>query len=97
MENACGPCIGIGQAPPTGGVSLRTFNRNFKGRSGTDDAQVYLVSPETAVAAALNGEITDPRKLGDYPQVVMPQKMLINDNMFIFPSVQSSKLLDALH
>ncbi len=91
MENACGPCIGIGQAPPTGGVSLRTFNRNFKGRSGTDDAQVYLVSPETAVAAALNGEITDPRKLGDYPQVVMPQKMLVDDNMFIFPSVQSSK------
>ena len=86
IESACGPCIGIGQAPPSGGVSLRTFNRNFKGRSGTKDAQVYLVSPETAVASALAGEITDPRKLKDYPKISPSEKFLINDNMFIFPS-----------
>ncbi len=86
IENACGPCIGIGQAPPSGGVSLRTFNRNFKGRSGTEDAQVYLVSPETAVAAALAGEITDPRKIGDYPKITMPEKVSVDDGMFIFPS-----------
>jgi aconitate hydratase len=85
LENACGPCIGIGQAPKTGAVSIRTFNRNFKGRSGTQDAQVYLASPETAVAAALYGEITDPRKLGAYPQIVLPEKSLIDDNMLIFP------------
>lgn len=86
IENACGPCIGIGQAPTTGAVSLRTFNRNFKGRSGTEDAKVYLVSPETAVAAALTGEITDPRKLGVYPKVTMPEKFLITDTSFIFPT-----------
>jgi aconitate hydratase len=86
IENACGPCIGIGQAPPTDGVSLRTFNRNFKGRSGTQSAKVYLVSPETAVASALYGEITDPRKLGKYPEISLPEKILINDNMFIFPT-----------
>ncbi|MCW4029973.1 MAG: aconitate hydratase [Candidatus Bathyarchaeota archaeon] len=86
LENACGPCIGIGQAPPTAAVSLRTFNRNFKGRSGTQDAKVYLVSPETAVAAALNGKITDPRKLGSFPQISMPKKFLLSDAMFIQPS-----------
>jgi aconitate hydratase len=86
IENACGPCIGIGQAPPTDGVSLRTFNRNFKGRSGTQSAKVYLVSPETAVASALHGKITDPRKLGKYPTISLPEKILINDNMFIFPT-----------
>src|SRR3990170_1504350 len=85
IENACGPCIGIGQAPPTDGVSLRTFNRNFKGRSGTQSAKVYLVSPETAVAAALNGEITDPRKLGKYPRTALPETVLVDDNMFLFP------------
>jgi aconitate hydratase len=88
LENACGPCIGIGQAPQTDAVSLRTFNRNFKGRSGTQSAQVYLVSPETAVAAALRGEITDPRKLGAYPQIRLPEKPLIDDNMFIFPTAK---------
>ncbi len=88
IENACGPCIGIGQAPPTGGVSLRTFNRNFKGRSGTQDAKVYLVSPETAVASALSGEITDPRKLGEYPKITLPEKFLISDSMFIFPTAK---------
>jgi aconitate hydratase len=86
LENACGPCIGIGQAPPTDGVSLRTFNRNFKGRSGTQSAQVYLVSPETAVASAIYGEITDPRKLGKYPEITLPEKIIIDDNMFIFPT-----------
>jgi len=86
LENSCGPCIGIGQAPPTGAVSLRTFNRNFKGRSGTQDAKVYLVSPETAVAAALNGKITDPRKLGKFPDIKMPEKFLVADAMFIQPS-----------
>ncbi|MEM3356879.1 MAG: aconitate hydratase, partial [Candidatus Bathyarchaeia archaeon] len=83
LENACGPCIGIGQAPPTDGVSLRTFNRNFKGRSGTQSAKVYLVSPETAVASAIYGEITDPRKLGKYPKVTLPEEVAIDDNMFI--------------
>lgn len=79
MENACGPCIGMGCAPSSEGVSIRTFNRNFKGRSGTADADVYLVSPETAVAAALTGHFTDPRELGDYPCVELPQKYSIND------------------
>jgi aconitate hydratase len=86
LENACGPCIGIGQAPPTDGVSLRTFNRNFLGRSGTQSAKVYLVSPETAVASALYGEITDPRKLGKYPEISLPEKFIVNDNMFVFPT-----------
>ena len=86
LENACGPCIGIGQAPTSEGVSLRTFNRNFKGRSGTQDAKVYLVSPETAVAAALTGKITDPRKLGKYPEITMPEKFVLSDAMFIYPN-----------
>jgi len=90
IENACGPCIGIGQAPPTEGVSLRTFNRNFKGRSGTQNAKVYLVSPETAAAAALTGEITDPRKLGKAPKITLPETLQINDNMFIFPSTKTA-------
>ncbi|NLE05365.1 MAG: aconitate hydratase, partial [Crenarchaeota archaeon] len=90
IENACGPCIGIGQAPPSGAVSLRTFNRNFEGRSGTEDAQVYLVSPEVAVASALTGKITDPRKLGMYPKVTMPEKFLITDASFIFPQDATS-------
>jgi aconitate hydratase len=67
-------------------VSLRTFNRNFQGRSGTQSAKVYLVSTETAVASALHGEITDPRKLGKYPEISLPEKFVINDNMFIFPT-----------
>jgi aconitate hydratase len=86
LENACGPCIGIGQAPSTDGVSLRTFNRNFLGRSGTQSAKVYLVSPETAVASALYGEITDPRILGKYPEISLPEKFIISDSMFIFPT-----------
>ena len=86
LENACGPCIGIGQAPKTDAVSIRTFNRNFKGRSGTQSAQVYLASPETAVAAALYGEITDPRKLGKHPKITLPTTLEVDHNMFIFPA-----------
>ena len=85
LECACGPCIGMGQSPKTGGVSLRTFNRNFEGRSGTADAQVYLVSPETAAASALSGVFTDPRTLGDFAKISMPEEFLINDNMIIPP------------
>lgn len=86
LECTCGPCIGMGQAPNSKGTSLRTFNRNFKGRSGTKDADIYLVSPEVAVAAAIEGIITDPRKLGEYPRIKMPDVFEINDNMFIFPT-----------
>jgi len=85
LENACGPCIGMGAAPNSGGVSVRTFNRNFKGRSGTADAEVYLVSPETAVATAITGYLTDPRELGEFPIFTMPEKFFINDNMIIKP------------
>lgn len=86
LECACGPCIGMGFSPNSGGVSLRTFNRNFEGRSGTADAQVYLVSPETAVAVALTGEITDPRMMGEMPQVAMPEKFKIDDSAVIPPA-----------
>ncbi|NLM11864.1 MAG: aconitate hydratase [Clostridiaceae bacterium] len=85
LENACGPCIGMGCAPNSGGVSVRTFNRNFKGRSGTADAEVYLVSPEVAVATAITGYLTDPRELGEFPNFSMPEKFFINDNMIIKP------------
>jgi aconitate hydratase len=90
LENACGPCIGIGQAPTNEGVSLRTFNRNFKGRSGTQDAKVYLVSPETAVASAITGKITDPRKLGKYPEISLPEAFVLSDNMFIYPTAKAT-------
>jgi aconitate hydratase len=86
LESACGPCIGMGQAPPSGGVSVRSFNRNFPGRSGTRDANVYLSSPETAVAAALTGKITDPRKLGKMPAVRIPKKFLVDDRNIIPPA-----------
>ncbi|MFQ5431627.1 MAG: aconitate hydratase [Nitrospinota bacterium] len=87
LESACGPCIGMGFAPNTDGVSVRTFNRNFMGRSGTKSAQVYLASPETAAACALKGTITDPRKLGSRPpKVKMPKTFLVNDNMIIKPT-----------
>ena len=85
LECTCGPCIGMGQAPPTGGVSLRTFNRNFEGRSGTKSAQVYLVSPEVGVASALAGKFTDPRDLGAYPAIEEPESFLIDDGMIIPP------------
>ena len=85
LEAACGPCIGMGQAPNSGGVSLRTFNRNFEGRSGTVDAQVYLVSPEVAAAAAITGVFTEPRTLGEFPAITMPDAFLIDDNMIELP------------
>ena len=85
LENACGPCIGMGAAPPSGAVSVRTFNRNFEGRSGTKDASVYLVSPEVAAATALTGVLTDPRDLGDAPKLKLPKRFFINDNLFIPP------------
>ncbi|ADQ07839.1 aconitate hydratase [Caldicellulosiruptor hydrothermalis 108] len=86
LECACGPCIGMGQAPRTNGISLRTFNRNFEGRSGTPSAQVYLVSPETAAASAITGYLTDPRTLGDEPKVEMPKSFLVNDNLIVPPA-----------
>ena len=86
LECACGPCIGMGFSPNSGGVSLRTFNRNFLGRSGTKDAQVYLVSPETAVAAALTGAITDPQTLGPMPAVTLPERFRIDDSAVLPPA-----------
>ena len=86
LECACGPCIGMGFSPNSAGVSLRTFNRNFQGRSGTADAGVYLVSPETAVAAALTGEITDPRLLGDMPAIEMPTEFRLDDSGVLMPA-----------
>ncbi len=86
LECACGPCIGMGQSPNSGGISLRTFNRNFEGRSGTADAQIYLVSPETAAASAISGVLTDPRTLGEEAPIEQPEKFLINDNMIIPPA-----------
>lgn len=86
LECACGPCIGMGFSPNSGGVSLRTFNRNFEGRSGTANGQVYLVSPETAVAAALTGEITDPTLLGDMIEISMPDTFKIDDSAILPPA-----------
>lgn len=86
LESACGPCIGMGQSPNSGGISLRTFNRNFEGRSGTKDAGIYLVSPEVAAASALTGYLTDPRDLGEAPTVEMPEHFTINDNMIESPA-----------
>jgi aconitate hydratase len=91
LESACGPCIGAGQAPPSKGVSLRTSNRNFKGRSGTADAEIYLVSCETAAAAAISGQITDPRELGAPIKIKMPESFNINDKMIIPPSRNGEK------
>jgi aconitate hydratase len=86
LESACGPCIGMGQAPPSQGVSLRTFNRNFVGRSGTQDASVYLCSPEVAVVSAIRGEISDPRDFGAYPLVSVPEHFAVDDRMIIPPA-----------
>ena len=86
LESACGPCIGMGQSPNSGGISLRTFNRNFEGRSGTKDAGIDLVSPEVAAASALTGYLTDPRDLGEAPTVEMPEHFTINDNMIEPPA-----------
>lgn len=86
LESACGPCIGMGQSPCNSGVSLRTFNRNFEGRSGTSNAKVYLVSPETAAASALSGVLSDPTELKEDISVELPEKFLINDNMIELPA-----------
>ncbi len=86
LESACGPCIGMGQSPNSGGVSLRTFNRNFEGRSGTKDGRIYLVSPEVAAASALTGYLTDPRELGEAPKIEMPEHFIVNDNMIEPPA-----------
>ena len=86
LECACGPCIGMGQSPNSAGVSLRTFNRNFLGRSGTADAQIYLVSPETAAASALAGVLTDPRTLGPETPIEIPARFTVNDNMILSPA-----------
>ncbi|MBP2638055.1 MAG: aconitate hydratase [Firmicutes bacterium] len=87
LETTCGFCVGCGQAPQTQGVSLRTNNRNFEGRSGTKDGQVYLVSPETAVAAALSGVVTDPRDLDlAYPEIILPELYEIDDSLIVQPS-----------
>ena len=97
LECACGPCIGMGFSPNSGGVSLRTFNRNFEGRSGTADGKVYLVSPETAVAAALTGEITDPILLGEMPEIKMPDAFRIDDSAVVAPaSPEEAKDLEIL-
>jgi len=92
LECTCGPCIGMGQAPSSDAVSLRTFNRNFLGRSGTKSAQVYLCSPETAVAAAIYGEITDPRKLGAGVRIKAPVRFIIDDSMILPPSRRPDKV-----
>ncbi len=94
LECACGPCIGMGQSPPTDGVSLRTFNRNFKGRSGTLSAKIYLVSPEVAAASAITGYLTDPREfeLKDYSEIKMPKTFLINDSMILTPVNNSEEV-----
>ena len=86
LESACGPCIGMGQSPNSKGVSLRTFNRNFEGRSGTADAGIYLVSPETAAVSALTGVLTDARTFGEMPEIEMPDEFIINDNMIVMPA-----------
>ncbi len=89
LECACGPCIGMGFSPGSGGISLRTFNRNFLARSGTKDAEVYLVSPEVAAASAIAGVFTDPTKLPPLPEIKMPEKFLINDNLIELPASEA--------
>ena len=86
LECACGPCIGMGFSPKSAGVSLRTFNRNFEARSGTADAKVYLVSPQTAAASAITGVFTDPRTLGKAPEINLPEVMKVNDNLIEMPA-----------
>ncbi|MDP2936698.1 MAG: aconitate hydratase [Dehalococcoidia bacterium] len=92
LEAGCGPCIGMGQAPPSEGVSLRTYNRNFEGRSGTRNDLVYLCSIQVAAAAALSGAIVDPRRMGDPPRVELPQEYLIDDRMLLPPSSEPDKV-----
>ena len=98
LESACGPCIGMGQSPNSKGVSLRTFNRNFEGRSGTADAGIYLVSPEVAAASARTGVLTDPRELGEMPEIEMPDEFIINDNMIAMPaSVEDADSVEVMY
>ncbi|MEG2017057.1 MAG: aconitate hydratase [Clostridium sp.] len=92
LENSCGPCIGMGQAPGTGGVSLRTFNRNFYGRSGTLSAKIYLVSPETAAVSAIKGVLTDPREFDVDLNFEMPKEFIIDDSMIISPAKDNEKV-----
>ncbi|MCK4784495.1 MAG: aconitate hydratase, partial [Desulfobacteraceae bacterium] len=92
LEVACGPCIGMGQAPPSGGVSVRTFNRNFPGRSGTPDGHVYLASPQVAVAAALAGRLVHPAELGALPDVADPEIFLVDDSMIIPPPAKTDEI-----
>lgn len=93
LEAACGPCIGMGQAPASGGISVRTFNRNFRGRSGTSDAQVYLSGPQVAVAAALTGKLSDPREMGDPPEVHTSARYRISDAMILPPPAEPEKVV----
>ncbi|ACD23788.1 aconitate hydratase [Clostridium botulinum] len=86
LENSCGPCIGMGQAPGTNGISLRTVNRNFYGRSGTLSGQIYIVSPETAAVSAIKGCLTDPREMDIDIKVDMPEKFIIDDSMILEPA-----------
>ena len=88
LESACGPCIGMGQSPNSKGISLRTFNRNFEGRSGTKDGQIYLVSPEMAAISAVTGVLTDPRDIGEMPDFKLPEEFIINDNMIVLPAYE---------
>ena len=98
LESACGPCIGMGQSPNSAGISLRTFNRNFEGRSGTADAGIYLVSPEVAAYSALTGVLSDPRELGAALDIQMPEKFEINDNMIALPaSPEEAKDVEVLY
>ena len=98
LESACGPCIGMGQSPNSKGISLRTFNRNFEGRSGTADAGIYLVSPETAAASAIAGVLTDPRTLGEMPEIHMPKSFEINDNMVVLPlDAEAAKIAEVVY
>ncbi|MGG7179071.1 aconitate hydratase [Clostridium paraputrificum] len=92
LENSCGPCIGMGQAPSTDAVSLRTFNRNFFGRSGTLSAQVYLVSPETAAVSAITGVLTDPREMDVDLTIDMPERFLIDDSMILAPAPTNAEV-----
>ncbi len=92
IESACGPCIGMGQAPPSGATTIRSFNRNFIGRSGTKDAQVYLASPETCAACALTGKITDPRDLGKMPKFELPTEIAIDDSGILPPAEDGAKV-----
>ena len=91
LEAGCGPCIGMGQAPKTEGISLRTFNRNFKGRCGTMDAQVYLVSTETAAVSSITGYFTDPRTFGEEIKIEFPEKYALYDNYYIYPSTSDDE------